>query len=482
MADDLFDSRLTEHRNPNTTDIDRADAATLVDLLTAEDRKVPEAVHAQRGSIARAIELAVEAFRSDGRLIYVGAGTSGRLGVLDATECPPTFGVEPEMVQGIIAGGYMALLRSQEGAEDRKEDGAAAMDDAGVGDRDFVLGIAASSTTAYVRGALERASELGARTGFLCCTEPGEEMRDLVDVAIVPLVGPEVIAGSTRMKAGTATKLVLNSVSAGAMILLGKVYENLMVDLQAVSQKLVDRGERIVMAVTDASREEARGAIAEADGSVKTALVIQKGGVGRDLAELYLAEASGRARDALDRGREVVESAKAGGDLFTIHPGAPPDQACARLTLALLRKTPKRVSQLFSQVEDPERLAESPEPGKWCAKEIVEHLIVFDGVADGRLRAILTEEAASLPNWDERVENPKIAESGARDSDADLLLMRLADGRARLVARVEALEPREMDRTGAHEAYGDVTVYQILRQLAWHDDHHLRAVKRILGG
>lgn len=482
MADDLFDSRLTEHRNPNSMDIDRADAAAIVDLINAEDRSVPEAVHGQRESIARAIELAVEAFRSEGRLIYVGAGTSGRLGVLDATECPPTFGVDPDRVQGIIAGGYMALVRSQEGAEDRSEDGAAAMDDAGVDEDDFVLGIAASSTTAYVRGALERAAELGARTGILCCTEPGEETRRLVDVAIVPLVGPEVIAGSTRMKAGTATKLVLNSISTGAMILLGKVYENLMVDLQAVSEKLVDRGERIVMAVTEASREEARAVIEAAGGSVKTALVMKKGGVRRELAEIYLAEARGRTRQALDRVHELEEAAAAGGDLFTPHPSAPPDGRCIRLTLDALRKTPKLISQIFSAVADADRLSQPPKPGQWSAKEVVEHLIVFDRVVDGRLRAMLAEEDASLPNWDEEVENPKIAASDARDSQANLMLMRLADGRARMVARVEGMGADQLTRTARHEVYGEVSVYQVLRQLAWHDDHHLQALEAMLAG
>jgi N-acetylmuramic acid 6-phosphate etherase len=308
MADDLFDPRLTEQSNPRTKEIDLASPLEIVDLINAEDRSVPEAVRAQREEIARAIEIAVECFRRGGRLVYVGAGTSGRLGVLDATECPPTFGTDPEMVRGIIAGGHAALVRSQEGAEDRAEDGAAAVEDADVGADDFVLGIATSSTTPYVRGALARAVELGARTGFLCCTEPGEEMRELVDVCVVPLVGPEVITGSTRMKAGTATKLVLNTITTGAMIRLGKVYGNLMVDLQAISEKLVDRSQRIVMAVSGCSRDEALRRLQAAGGSVKVAIVMQRAVVSRELAELYLAEGDGFVRRAL----EIAEAAERG--------------------------------------------------------------------------------------------------------------------------------------------------------------------------
>ncbi|MEE9132576.1 MAG: N-acetylmuramic acid 6-phosphate etherase [Gemmatimonadota bacterium] len=308
MADDLFDPRLTEQSNPRTKEIDLASPLEIVDLINAEDRSVPEAVWAQREEIARAIEIAVECFRRGGRLVYVGAGTSGRLGVLDATECPPTFGTDPEMVRGIIAGGHAALVRSQEGAEDRAEDGAAAVEDANVGADDFVLGIATSSTTPYVRGALARAVELGARTGFLCCTEPGEEMRELVDVCVVPLVGPEVIAGSTRMKAATATKLVLNTITTGAMIRLGKVYGNLMVDLQAISEKLVDRSQRIVMAVSGRSREEALRLLRAAGGSVKVAIVMERADVSRELAELYLAEGDGFVRRAL----EIAEAAERG--------------------------------------------------------------------------------------------------------------------------------------------------------------------------
>lgn len=293
------DPRLTERRNPRTANIDLATPREIVDLLHAEDRFVLDAVATQGDAIARAIGLAEEAFRAGGRLLYIGAGTSGRLGVLDASECPPTFGTEPDMVQGIIAGGLPALTRSQEGAEDVATDGAAAMDDCGVGPRDFVLGIAASGTTPYVRGALERASSLGARTGILACSPPVGSLLALVDVAILPLTGPEAVTGSTRLKAGTATKLVLNAISTGAMIRIGKTYGNLMIDLRAMSAKLVDRGERIVMEVSGVDRAAARRLIGDAGGSVRTAIVMAKLRVGRPEAERAIHDAGGVVRRVL---------------------------------------------------------------------------------------------------------------------------------------------------------------------------------------
>ena len=220
----MLDPRETERRNPRTASIDLASPLEIVDLINAEDRIVPEVVATQREQIARAIELAETTFRRNGRLFYVGAGTSGRLGVLDAAECPPTFGTKPEMVQGIIAGGLPALTRAQEGAEDKLQNGSFAMDEHGVGAKDFVIGIAASGTTPYVRAALERASELGALTGIVACSPPPADLVAKVDVTILPIVGPEVVTGSTRMKAGTATKLVLNMITTGAMIRLGKTY------------------------------------------------------------------------------------------------------------------------------------------------------------------------------------------------------------------------------------------------------------------
>ena len=290
------DPRVTERRNPRSAEIDLASPLEIVDLMSAEDRTVPEAVAGERERIARAVEIAERTFRGGGRLFYVGAGTSGRLGVLDASECPPTFGTDPEMVQGVIAGGAAALTRAQEGAEDELGAGARAMDDRGVGERDFVVGIAASGTTPYVRAALERARELGARTAIVACSPPPPELVRLVDVAIVPIVGPEVVTGSTRLKAGTATKLVLNAITTGAMIRLGKTYGDLMVDLRATNAKLRDRSERIVAEVCGVARGEARALLERAGGSVKTAIVMQKLGADRDSAERALERGGGVIR------------------------------------------------------------------------------------------------------------------------------------------------------------------------------------------
>ncbi|MDH3272646.1 MAG: N-acetylmuramic acid 6-phosphate etherase [Gemmatimonadota bacterium] len=287
------DPRLTEQRNPASRRIDELDTLGIVDLINAEDRRVAEAVGEEREAIAHALELAEAAFRAGGRLIYVGAGTSGRLGVLDAAEMPPTYGTDPAMVRGIIAGGYEALVRAQEGAEDHPEDGAAAIDDLGVGPNDFVLGIATSGTTPYVHGAVSRAQALGARTGFLMCTYPPPDLVDRFDVVIAPLVGPEIITGSTRMKAGTATKLVLNTITTGAMVRMGKVYGNLMVDLQVTCEKLRDRGERILEEMLGVERSRAADLLERAGGHVKTALVMGRLGVEADEARRRLDEESG---------------------------------------------------------------------------------------------------------------------------------------------------------------------------------------------
>lgn len=291
----MLDDRLTEQRNPRSEAIDRRSSLEIVRIINEEDRSVAEAVRSEAAAIAEAVDLAVASFRSGGRLIYVGAGTSGRLGVLDATEMPPTYGTDPEMVQGVIAGGLEALVRSQEGAEDHPADGAAAMDEREVGRRDFVMGIATSGTTPYVHGALARARERGARTGFLLCTPPGHALRAAHDVVVAPLTGPEVVTGSTRMKAGTATKMVLNTLTTAAMIRLGKVDGNLMVDLQVTCEKLRDRGERILMATLGLGRESATGLLSRAGGHVKTALVMHRLGLERD-----------EAKNALDRVEGVV--------------------------------------------------------------------------------------------------------------------------------------------------------------------------------
>jgi len=295
----MLDPRTTERRNPRTASIDLASPLEIVDLINTEDRLVPDAVATQREQIAKAIELAERSFRAGGRLFYVGAGTSGRLGVLDASEIPPTFGADPVMVQGIIAGGMPALTRAQEGAEDVVENGAKEMDASGVNEKDFVIGIAASGTTPYVHAAITRAAELGASTGIVACSKISDEVREAVDVAIVPITGPEVVTGSTRMKAGTATKLVLNMITTGAMIRLGKTYGNLMVDLRATNNKLKDRSERIVIEVCGVTREEARRLLDAADKSVKTAIVMQKLGVDREGALAALDEAGGVIRRAI---------------------------------------------------------------------------------------------------------------------------------------------------------------------------------------
>jgi N-acetylmuramic acid 6-phosphate etherase len=292
----VVDPRVTERRNPRTQQIDLADPIGIVDLMTAEDQEVPRAVASQRLAIADAIAAAEQTFRHGGRLFYVGAGTSGRLGVLDASECPPTFGTPPEMVQGIIAGGTPALTSAQEGAEDNLEQARIDLTARGVRAGDMVVGIAASGTTPYVRVALEHAKSVGARTAIVACSPPPAETMKHADVAIVAITGPEVVTGSTRLKAGTATKLILNMITTGAMIRLGKTFGNLMVDLRATNVKLADRSERIVAEVCALSRPDARALLDRAGGRVKLAIVMNALGVDRDEAEKKLADAGGVIR------------------------------------------------------------------------------------------------------------------------------------------------------------------------------------------
>lgn len=299
---------MTEQRNPRTADIDLASAFEIVQMMNREDALVAGVVAGQASEIAVAVETAAATLSAGGRLFYVGAGTSGRLGVLDASECPPTFGSDPEMVQAIIAGGAAALTRSQEGAEDSPETGANEIDARGITSADFVIGIAASGTTPFVHGAIRRAHELGARTAIVTCSTPPAALLSNCDIAIVTIVGPEVVTGSTRLKAGTATKLVLNTVTTGAMILLGKTYGNLMVDLRATNAKLTDRSERIVMEVTGATLAGARDHLAAAGGLVKTAIVMHMLNVDRAHAERLLVENNGVIRRVI---RRVI-------------PGAPP--------------------------------------------------------------------------------------------------------------------------------------------------------------
>lgn len=299
MTESHLDPRLTERRNPRTTEIDRASTLEIIDLISAEDAAVPAAVARAREDIARAIDLIVAAIRSGGKLYYIGAGTSGRLGVLDAAECPPTFGTEPELVTGSIAGGYRALVRSVEGAEDDVNAGIAEMDGQRVGNRDVVVGIAASGTTPFVRAALGRAQALGARTVLLSCSAPPALLEESCDVCITVMVGPEVVTGSTRMKAGTATKLVLNMLTTGSMIRLGKTWGNLMVDLRATNAKLSDRSERILMEATGMARPAARAALDAAGGRVKSAIVMLRQNVALPEADRLLEAHEGRLRDVV---------------------------------------------------------------------------------------------------------------------------------------------------------------------------------------
>jgi N-acetylmuramic acid 6-phosphate etherase len=295
------DPRVTEQRNPRTADIDLASPLEIVDLISTEDRGVAEAVHGQREHIARAVEEAEATFRRGGRLFYIGAGTSGRLGVLDASEMPPTFGTDPEMVQGIIAGGYAALTRSQEGAEDKLEGAVTDIDSFGVRKGDFVVGIAASGTTPYVRRALEHARSKGASTALVACSPPPPETAAAADILIVAVTGPEAVTGSTRMKAGTATKMILNRITTGAMVRLGKTFGNLMVDMRATNDKLVDRSQRIVMEVCEVDRARAKQLLTDSGGVVKTAIVMHYLGGSKADAEKALEKAGGVIRKAIGR-------------------------------------------------------------------------------------------------------------------------------------------------------------------------------------
>jgi N-acetylmuramic acid 6-phosphate etherase len=290
---------LTEQRLPDSSAIDAMPLADAIALINKQDQLAVTAVASEQTTIAAAVELVTAALEAGGRLIYVGAGTSGRLGVLDASECPPTFRIDPEQVQAIIAGGPDAVFRSKEGAEDSAEDGADAIEAKAVGANDVVFGIAAGGTTPFVLGALRHARLRGAKTIFLCCVAdvPNEPP---VDVVIRPLTGPEVVTGSTRLKAGTATKLVLNTVTTLAMVRLGKVYGNLMVDLRCTNAKLWDRGARIVATVTGLSRDGAMRVLQDADGWVKAAIVMQQRGVSVEEAERLLEQAGGRLRDVID--------------------------------------------------------------------------------------------------------------------------------------------------------------------------------------
>lgn len=289
----------TEARNPNTMNLDKMSPQEIVDVMNSEDNRVVMAVHAERKHIATAVSWAAEAISNGGRILYVGAGTSGRLGVLDAVECPPTFDVSPDLVIGLIAGGNSAFVRAKEGAEDSSTLGAKELDEVDVCDKDLVIGLAASGRTPYVIGALRHARKVGARTVAIACNANSEIGRE-AELAIEPVTGPEILTGSTRLKAGTAEKMILNMISTGAMVLNGKAYQNLMVDVKQSNEKLVARAQNITMEATGCSRQQAVEALNEANGSSKVAIVMLLTGANADQAREKLENARWRVRRAVE--------------------------------------------------------------------------------------------------------------------------------------------------------------------------------------
>jgi N-acetylmuramic acid 6-phosphate etherase len=288
----------TEAINPDTLGIDKMPVLDIIDLIGTEDRRVVSAVHRERERIAHGVEILVQSLKKGGRIFLVGAGTSGRLGILEAAEMPLTFGTSPKLVQAVMAGGQDAVFRSREGVEDNFEEGARAMSRIRASRRDAVIGVSASGITQFVRGALTRGRQKGARIIFVTCW-PGTELQTFVDLIIAPAVGPEVIAGSTRLKAATATKMVLNMLTTIAMIRVGKTYGNLMVDVQTGSEKLRDRARRIVSVVTGVTVEEAGALLRDAKWNVKAAIVMQKAGVSYPQALRRLRAADDSMRTAL---------------------------------------------------------------------------------------------------------------------------------------------------------------------------------------
>jgi len=295
----MLENLTTEGRNPASEGLDGLSPQAIVALINSEDKKVAEAVEQQTEAIAKAVEVIAHRLQHGGRLVYVGAGTSGRLGILDAAECPPTFNSDPAQVLGIIAGGPQAMLRAVEGAEDSPELAVEDLRQIDLCSQDVVLGIATSGRTPYVLGALDYARSQGAYAIALSCNRDGM-IRSRADLSIAPVVGPEVLSGSTRMKAGTATKMVLNMLSTGAMVLLGKTYGNLMVDLQATNTKLTERSKRIVCSLTDLNSEQAAELLRRCNGELKTAIVAHRLGQDPGEARLRLQAAHGHLRQALE--------------------------------------------------------------------------------------------------------------------------------------------------------------------------------------
>lgn len=301
MAENLLQTLstlITEQRNPNSMNVDSLSALEIVQLMNDEDKQVPLAIEKCLPQIAQAVECIVAAFQQGGRLVYIGAGTSGRLGVLDASECPPTFGVSPEIVKGIIAGGERALRHPIEGAEDSKAQAVVDLQTIQFSSKDVLVGIAASGRTPYVIGALEYAKSLGSVTVSIA-SNPNSAMANIVDIAIDTVVGPEVLTGSSRLKSGTAQKLVLNMLTTASMILMGKCYQNLMVDVQASNEKLKARAIRIVMQATDCDKALAEETLKQADQNAKLAIMMILSGLERAQAEALLEKHHGKLQLAL---------------------------------------------------------------------------------------------------------------------------------------------------------------------------------------
>lgn len=301
MAENLLQTLstlITEQRNPNSMHVDSLSVLEIVQLMNQEDKQVPLAIEKCLPQIAQAVECIVAAFQQGGRLVYIGAGTSGRLGVLDASECPPTFGVSPEMVKGIIAGGERALRHPIEGAEDSKSQAVVDLQTIQFSSKDVLVGIAASGRTPYVIGALEYAKRLGSVTVSIA-SNPNSAMANIVDIAIDTVVGPEVLTGSSRLKSGTAQKLVLNMLTTASMILMGKCYQNLMVDVQASNEKLKARAIRIVMQATDCDKALAEKTLKQADQNAKLAIMMILSGLDRAQAETLLEKHHGKLQLAL---------------------------------------------------------------------------------------------------------------------------------------------------------------------------------------
>jgi N-acetylmuramic acid 6-phosphate etherase len=294
----------TEAINPVSLAIDKTPVRDIIEMVVNEDRKVIAAVLKEKERIAHAVEIVVGALRKGGRVIFVGAGTSGRLGVIEAAEIPPTFGTPPSMVQAVMAGGQEAMFRAKEGVEDNFEEGARSIGRLRLSRRDVVVGVSASGMTPFVRGALTRARKAGAKIIFVTCW-PGSELQNFVDLQIAPAVGPEIIAGSTRLKAGTATKMVLNMLTTVAMIKIGKTYGNLMVDVQTGSEKLKDRARRILSIVTGLTYDEADVLLRSAKWDVKAAIVMKKAGVTLPQALKRLKKADDSLRDAIGEDIEL---------------------------------------------------------------------------------------------------------------------------------------------------------------------------------